>query len=142
MRTQLGFTCSMGSHVSRNATVNLAQKKIGMEEWHRRLAHINPEKLRKMFNDGLVKGLKIDGSAELDFCEACQIGKQPKKPFPKKASRTKKILEIVHSEVCGPMPVKSLGGRRYFVTFIDDFSRFSQLYFMEQKSEVLSYTTI
>ena len=46
-------------------------------------------------------------------------------------------LQLVHSDVCGPMPTESLGKKRYFVSFTDDYSRCSQVYLMKQKSEVL-----
>ena len=67
------------------------------------------------------------------------LGKQSKLPFKKEpASRANKVLDLVHSDVCGPMSVNSLGGACYFVTFIDDFSRKSDVFFITKKSEVLN----
>ena len=60
----------------------------------------------------------------MPFCETCQFGKQTRNPFPKEAVRSKKALELIHSDVCGPMPVNSVGGSRYFVTFVDDYTRY------------------
>ena len=66
-------------------------------------------------------------------------GKQIREPFPKEqANRAAGVLDLIHTDVCGPMPTKSLGGNSYFVTFIDDKSRFTAIYFMKRKDEVLS----
>jgi len=55
-----------------------------------------------------------------------------------KASRASKLLELVHSDVCIPMKITSLGGARYFVTFIDDFSRITHVYLLKVKGEVFN----
>jgi hypothetical protein len=57
------------------------------------------------------------------FTEEVHTGKDIKKPFPSSENRSKEILNLIHSNECGPMPVKSLGGSLHYVTFIDDFSR-------------------
>lgn len=57
-------------------------------------------------------------------------------PFPTEGSRAQNALELIHSDVCGPMEVSSLGGARYFVTFIDDFTRKVFIYILTKKSEV------
>ena len=65
-------------------------------------------------------------------------GKQHRNPCPKaSSSRATEVLATVHSDVCGPIHVESLGKSRYFVTFIDDSSRYTCVYFMKHKSEVL-----
>jgi len=72
----------------------------------------------------------------LPICEVCIKGKQSQKPFPVSNSRARDVLELIHSDVCGPMRVKSHGGSRYFLTFIDDFSKWCELYTIKSKSEV------
>jgi hypothetical protein len=70
-------------------------------------------------------------------CEACIEGKHQRTSFPKdEASRASKLLELVHSNVCGSMKTTSSGGARYFVTFIDDFSRKTHVYLLKVKGEV------
>ena len=70
----------------------------------------------------------------MQFCEACVEGKQTRNSFPKgQATHATELLEIVHSDVCGPMQTTSLGGHRYFVTFIDDKSRFPAIYFLKKR---------
>lgn len=69
----------------------------------------------------------------------CQFGKQARKKMPKIATHNAtKILELVHSDVCGPFKTNSTGGARYFVTFVDDFSRKLWIYFVPHKSQVLN----
>ena len=61
-----------------------------------------------------------------------------KKTFPRNESKAKGILEIIHSDVCGPMSSKSLSGYSYYVSFIDEFSRNTWVYFMKNKDKVFS----
>ena len=76
---------------------------------------------------------------KLPFCEACVQGKQTQKPFRGVSDvQTTETLQLIHSDVCGPMSVDSLENSRYFVTFTDDFSRFCHVYFLKRKSEVLT----
>ena len=59
-------------------------------------------------------------------------------PFPKKSfNKVTELFEIVHSDVCGSMNVKSFGKSQYFITFIDEYSRYTQVYFLKSKDEVL-----
>ena len=59
-----------------------------------------------------------------------------RKPFPSSDSKTKGILEMIHSNVCGPMPTTSLNGYVYYITFVDDYSRKTWIYFLKGKDEV------
>ncbi|KAK3039795.1 hypothetical protein RJ639_027108 [Escallonia herrerae] len=81
-----------------------------------------------------LSGMK---NIQLDFCEGCVYGKQKRVSF-RKDGKKKKIerLELVHTDVCGPTTVKSLGGNFYFVSFIDDASRKTWIYAIRQKSDV------
>ena len=74
---------------------------------------------------------------KLSPCEHCLNGKQTKLLFKSEAGpRTQAPLELIHSDVCGLVKPCSLGGGEYFVTFIDDFTRYSTLYIMKSKFEV------
>ena len=68
------------------------------------------------------------------LCEHCLYGKQNRVKFPSSATRAKNILELIHSDVFGPVPIPSLGGSLYYVSFIDDLSRNTWLYFLKKKS--------
>ena len=107
--------------------------------WHERFGHLNFSNLKLLDQQDLVDGLKFDTIEEIKFCEGCTMGKQTRNSFPKnEATRATKLLQIVHSDVCGPMKTQSIGGSRYFVTFIDNMSRYTAIYFMRSKDEVLS----
>lgn len=83
-----------------------------------------------MASTGVVHGLKFKSDQVLTKCEICILEKQTRTPFPKsEGDRTKDLLEIIHSDVCGPMRSASHSGAKYFVTFIDDNSRWCEVFF-------------
>jgi hypothetical protein len=69
----------------------------------------------------MVVGIPKLQSIHEGVCRECALGKNIKKPFPSSENRSKDILGLIHSYVCGHVPVKSLGGSLYCVTFIYDF---------------------
>jgi hypothetical protein len=88
---------------------------------HRRLVHINYKALP--YVSKVVTGLlefKVDHEG---VCKGCAQGKNIKNPFPKSDSKEEGILELIDSNVCGPMQSTSLSGYVYYVSFIDDYSR-------------------
>lgn len=69
-------------------------------------------------------------------CQGCALGKNHRESFPKESKwRAKEPLELIHSDVCGPMQTPSLSGNIYFITFIDDYSRMCWVYFLRNKLE-------
>ena len=69
------------------------------------------------------------------ICDCCVQGKMQRSPLPKSSSRKMEILELVHSDVWGPAPVMSLGGKFYFISFSNDAARHSWTYYLRKKSE-------
>ena len=119
------------------ATRSVVKNKADL--WHQRLGHLNENQLREMASQDFVKGVKIPKSARISFCEKCVEGKMSTQPYKTVGEiHSVRRLQCVHSDVCGPMPTRSIGGSRYFVTFIDDYSRCCSVYFMKNKSEVFS----
>jgi hypothetical protein len=106
------------------------------EIWHRRYVHINYQSLPFLKN--MVEGIPELRSTHEGICKGCAFGKNIKKPFPSINNRSKEILDLIHSDVCGPMPVKSLGGSLYYIIFIDDYSRKTWLYLLKTKDEVFN----
>ena len=100
--------------------------------WHLRLGHINLRRIQRLVQDGPLGSLEVEA---LPVCESCLEGKMTKRPFTDKGYRAKEPLELVHSDLCGPMTVRARGGFEYFVTFIDDYSRYGYIYLMHRKSE-------
>jgi transposase InsO family protein len=87
----------------------------------------------------MVTGLPEFGVEHQGVCRGCALGKNAKDAFPSNDSRSKEILGLVHSNVCGPMSVPSSIGYRYYVTFIDDYSRRTwNIFFMKTKDEVFN----
>ncbi|CAF4946395.1 unnamed protein product [Pieris macdunnoughi] len=104
--------------------------------WHQRMGHLNYNDLQKL-NES-TEGADIESSREEHVvCNTCLKGKQTRQPFKHAGTRASALLELVHSDVCGPMEEKSLGGARYYVTFVDDWSRKVFVYFISSKSQVL-----
>lgn len=114
---------------------------VDTDLWHRRFDHVNHGFLSQMFVHNLVIGfpkiIKVD-----KVCNSCLFGKQSRVPFPKtrKWKATHK-LELVHTDIGGPMKTLSLNGSKFYMMFIDDMTRFSWIYFLKMKSETLNVFT-
>jgi hypothetical protein len=102
-------------------TIAVADASAEADLWHQRLGHMSEKGLKVMHSLGKLPKLK---SVNIDFCENCIFGKQKRVSF-KTGGRTlrNEKLELVHTDVWGPAAVSSIGGKSYFVTFIDDHSR-------------------
>ena len=88
--------------------------------------------MEKLHKDGVLKSFDIDS---FDTCEACLMGKMIKTPFNGVVKRATELLEIIHTNVCGPMSTAARNGYLYFVTFTDDLIRYGYIYLMKQKSK-------
>lgn len=105
--------------------------------WHQRLAHVHVDGIRNMARHGVVEGMNVDLKGDLSRCKACVYGKSTRAPIPQKGgARSTHVLDLVHTDVCGPFPEQSLGGSMYFVSFVDDHSRYAWVYSIRAKSDV------
>jgi hypothetical protein len=104
------------------------------ELFHRRLAHINYKTLPYISKavTGLPE-LKVDHEG---VCNGCAQGKNIKNLFSKRDSKAEGVLELIHSDVCGPMPSTSISGYVYYVSFINDYSHKTWVYLLKSKDEV------
>ena len=100
--------------------------------WYLRLSHIGQERIKRLVRDDLLTDLK---DVHFSQCESCLEGKLTKRSFGVKGNKAKELLELVHTDICGLMNIKIRGGYEYYVTFIDEYSRFEYDYLMQQKSE-------
>ncbi|GKE36066.1 retrovirus-related pol polyprotein from transposon TNT 1-94, partial [Tanacetum coccineum] len=100
-----------------------------------RYGHLNFGDLKLLSSKGMVKGLdQIDHPNQV--CEGCLLGKHARSLFPKEAtSRAKEPLQIIHTDLCGPITPPSNGKNLYFMLFIDDYSRKAWVYFLKEKSQ-------
>lgn len=103
------------------------------ELWHRKFAYLHCEALPKVRR--MVFGM-LEFQANHDgVCQGRASGKKLKRPFASSRSKISDILQLIHSDLCGPMPVKSLGGYLYDITFVDDFSRKTWIFFLKHKNK-------
>lgn len=103
--------------------------------WHVRYGHLNFDCLSQLQRLGMVKALptfKKDNAK----CEACIHGKQNRETYPTRSWRENMCLQLVYNDICGLLE-SSLGGGKYFLLFIDDFSRMTWVYFLKEKSETI-----
>lgn len=107
--------------------------------WHARLAHVHVNGIQDMVKKNIVSGIDGNMKQDIALCESCIYGKSCRAPIPKqKGDRSKGILDLAHSDAFGPLNMKSIGGSKYFVTFIDNHSRFVVVYTMKENSEAFS----
>lgn len=110
-------------------------------KWHNRLGHLNIRSLATMQSHNLVIGLP-QLQWKLPLCTGCVYGKHHRFPYPTDfATRATEVLALVHTDLCGPMKTPSLGGATYFLIFIDDYSRYTYVYFLKKKSGVFHQFT-
>ncbi|KAK2398342.1 putative mitochondrial protein [Trifolium repens] len=106
--------------------------------WHKRYGHLNFRSLSELNSKELVSGLpKINMKHAI--CDICMKSKQSRLSFVKEITkRSCAALEVIHSDICGPFEVPSLGGSKYFITFVDEFTRMMWLFTIKFKSEALA----
>jgi hypothetical protein len=104
--------------------------------WHHRVAHVGMKSLHKLLKGEHVLGL-TDVCFEKDRpCAACQAGKQVRTTHQSKnVMTTSRPLELLHMDLFGPVAYLSIGGSKYGLVIVDDFSRFTRVFFLQDKSE-------
>ncbi|GJS02899.1 retrovirus-related pol polyprotein from transposon TNT 1-94 [Tanacetum coccineum] len=104
--------------------------------WHRRLSHLNFGTLNKLAKDGLARGIPRLKFQKDHLCSACALGKSKKSSHQPKAEDTnQEKLYLLHMDLCGPMRVASINGKRYILVIVDDYSRFTWVRFLRTKDE-------
>lgn len=103
-----------------------------LDIWHSRLGHISYDRLKLLISSGILGNVKT----KTLHCLPCQLGKQHALPFYPNEMKSVAPFDLIHSDVWGPAPIPTMGGARYFVTFIDDHTRFTWIYLMKQRSEL------
>ena len=88
-----------------------------------------------MVEDDKISDDDSDSEDRIKNCPSCTKAKMTRTPFRRREKRATVPLHIVWSDICGPLPTRSIGGNRYFMTFIDDATSYSWVYFLRHKSE-------
>jgi hypothetical protein len=117
------------------STTSTSILPLTLDLWHRRFAHLGLSQVKHLLTSNVVLGMHIDSQMHPDpVCEPCLAGKQHR-IISRTATRCTTPLEIVHCDMHGPMPIASIQGHKYFIVFVDDFSRLWCLYFLKNKSD-------
>src|ERR1700678_1362098 len=120
------------------AVANVAEERLTLDALHRRMGHISLDAARKLLKDKMITGICLVYSPTKDFfCASCVYAKATRKPAPKmrESERADVFGGEVHSDLWGKAPVESKGGKKFFVTFIDDKTRLTHLYLLAKKDE-------
>nr|GEX23612.1 hypothetical protein [Tanacetum cinerariifolium] len=108
--------------------------------WHRRLSHLNFGAINQLARQGLVIGLPKLKFEKEHLCSACAMGKSKKKSHkPKSEDTNQEKLYLLHMDLCGPMRVESVNGKKYILVIVDDYSRFTWVKFLRSKDEAPNF---
>ncbi|GJW24991.1 retrovirus-related pol polyprotein from transposon TNT 1-94 [Tanacetum coccineum] len=110
--------------------------------WHRRLNHLNFGTINDLARKDLVRGLPRLKFEKDHLCSACQLGKSKKFSHrPKSENTNMEVLHTLHMDLCGPMRVQSINGKKYILVIVDDYSRFTWVKFLRSKDETPEFVT-
>ena len=124
---------------SEHEFANAIDEELTLDQFHRRMGHISAGVARKLVDKGFITGVRLEptSSGEPLFCESCIYAKATRKPVPKTrdGERATKFGDEIHTDLWGPAPVATKGGKKYYITFTDDMSRLTHLYLLRTKSD-------
>lgn len=113
-----------------NASVSTSFKTATADIWHYRLGHISQSRINLLHD--LVPSISCNSNT---LCNVCPLAQQRRLSFPISTSLSHSIFELIHCDIWGPFSVQSINGSRYFVTIVDDFSRYTWVYLLHSKSQ-------
>ncbi|GJZ97712.1 putative ribonuclease H-like domain-containing protein [Tanacetum coccineum] len=135
------YTLSLGDMMA-SSLICLLSKALKTKSWlwHRRLSHLNFGAINHLARHGLVRGLPKLKFEKDHLCSACAIGKSKKKPHkPKSEDTNQEKLYLLHMDLCGPMRIASVNGKKYILVIVDDYSRFTWVKCLRSKDEALDF---
>nr|GFA73253.1 putative ribonuclease H-like domain-containing protein [Tanacetum cinerariifolium] len=126
------------NEVASNSSICLLAKASSSQFWlwHQRLSHLNFATINNLVKNNLVQGLPKMKFEKDHLCSACEQGKIHRKHHRSKtAFASNKPLYLLHMDLCGPMRVQSINRKRYVLVFVDDYSRYTWVFFLHSKDE-------
>jgi hypothetical protein len=113
------------------------KETMTVDELHRRLGHVSYERAKLLVKKGLIEGIELAAGGEVTVCESCESAKGERRLITKvrEGERGAAVGDEVHSDLWGPAPVESVNHKRYYVSFTDDHSRYTTVYFLHTKDE-------
>ncbi|GJZ94996.1 putative ribonuclease H-like domain-containing protein [Tanacetum coccineum] len=135
------YTLSLGNMMASSPICLLSKaSKTKSWLWHRRLSHLNFGSINHLARHGLVRGLPKLKFEKDHLCSACALGKSSKKPHkPKSEDTNQEKLYLLHMDLCGPMRVASVSGKKYILVIVDDYSRFTWVKCLRSKDEAPAF---
>jgi hypothetical protein len=120
------------------------RETLSIDELHRRLGHVSHDRAKFLVNKGLVEGVTLDRESKASVCESCEWAKGTRKAIVKvrEGERAAAVGDEVHSDLWGPAPVETINRKRYYVSFTDDYSRYTNVYFLQTKDETFDFYRI
>lgn len=126
------YSISLGTDLSHEALVTDSVEEEDL--WHRRLGHLSRDYLKN--TAGMVQGVKIIGEKNHGTqCEVCIQAKQTRTPFNKNRTQALRTLEVIHSDIVGPVTPASWNNKKYILTLIDGYTHFAEIRLLEHKNE-------
>nr|GEZ92238.1 hypothetical protein [Tanacetum cinerariifolium] len=105
--------------------------------WHRRLSHLNFDTINLLSKNDIVIGLPKLKFVKDHLCSSCELGKAKQKSFQSNITpSSKRLLQLLHMDLCGPMRVESINRRKYVLVIVDDYSRYTWTHFLRSKDEI------
>jgi hypothetical protein len=113
-----------------------AHVPLSWDLWHARMGHPGGDAVRRL--PMFASGVKVNISTPLQCCEPCIMAKHPRKPYlPSETPRTARMLDLIHSDLCGPFPIATPHGKNHFIIFLDDHMNLLNLQLLANKSQAL-----
>lgn len=110
---------------------------VSVEEWHRRFGHSSIDLIKQAAKQDAVIGLKFDSLNEVNDCENCAAGKLTRSSHPSRRNlKASENSAIMHVDTCGPFSAESLGGSKYYVAGVDEYSNYKLIRFVANKHEI------
>jgi hypothetical protein len=140
MHENVNIVCNNENVVCKDKTFSSTNKckrcddATSVKLWHYRLGHILRGRIERLIKDDILIPLDFSNS---DYCIDCIKGKFAKQVKKGEAKRSAGVLEIIHTDICGPFLVKYVDVFDSFITFTDDFSRYGYIYPIKERSEAL-----
>ncbi|GKA97648.1 retrovirus-related pol polyprotein from transposon TNT 1-94, partial [Tanacetum coccineum] len=115
--------------------------------WHRRLSHLNFDSIILLSKNDIVIGLPKLKFVKDHLYSSCELRKATRKSFHTKTTlSSKRRLQLLHMDLCGPMRVESINGKKYVLVIVDDYSRYTWTHFLRSNDEtpavLISFLTL
>ena len=120
------------AQINNETAANSVYIAESVDLWHGRLGHVNFASLKRLRNMSLIPNVNTENCSK---CPVCVEEKFAKKPFKNVTTRKIELLELVHSDLTDFKNTMSKGGKKWYITFVDDYSRYTKIYLLKSKDE-------